>query len=420
MTDRLEERVAASLADRLDRLDTRSADLPDVVRRGGRLRTGRRAFAAGLAAVVVVGGVVLLTGQDQPRTAQPAPSSSEGWTEVARSPLSPRWQPVGVWTGEEVLFVGGGIDAPCPPAADCVEPDPMGRDGAAYDPRTDTWRRIADAPVPIGYWFRPAAVGDRVVLLGSDGRTETWLSYDVRGDVWSELPPPPESVVDQGSLTVLDGEVYVLGASRRVLVLDPVKREWRRIIGDPHIPELEAETVVATPEGVFVTGPLSTAPTDGDTPRFVVVDRWDGRAWTRYPQTGQIGSSWHWTGERLVGLDPQVAPGLTGRPPYGGVLEPATGTWSPLPNAPDVERERIDGWSLGNAAEGPLIAGWGAVYDDRDQTWTPLGRPRGTSHHTGLTGVWADGRIVAFGGLDERTGYRSDAGLSNQAWVWAP
>ena len=70
----------------------------------------------------------------------------------------------------------------------------------------------------------------------------------------------------------------------------------------------------------------------------------------------------HWTGERLVELDLQVSQDGT---PYGGRLDPVTREWTPLPHAPDLESDRGEGWSV-VAADGPLMAGWGYAYDDRD------------------------------------------------------
>lgn len=50
---------------------------------------------------------------------------------IADSPLTPRRDHQEAWTGEEMLIVGG--DGP--------------RDGAAYDPTTDTWRSLPDTPI---------------------------------------------------------------------------------------------------------------------------------------------------------------------------------------------------------------------------------------------------------------------------------
>lgn len=65
-------------------------------------------------------------------------AESDGWTRVQDAPIPPRVPAVAIWTGEEVLFLGGDTD-PCPASASCVTPTvaPLA-DGAALDPSTGT------------------------------------------------------------------------------------------------------------------------------------------------------------------------------------------------------------------------------------------------------------------------------------------
>jgi hypothetical protein len=58
-------------------------------------------------------------------------------------------------------------------------PNPA-RDGAAYNPETRSWRRVADAPVPPG---SPAALVDGVVFLQAGGGELS--AYDVAADRWA-------------------------------------------------------------------------------------------------------------------------------------------------------------------------------------------------------------------------------------------
>ena len=66
-----------------------------------------------------------------------------------------------------------------------------------------------------------------------------------------------------------------------------------------------------------------------------------------------------------------------------------------------------------------MLAGWGYVYDDSAESWVALGSPD-SAVDVDQSAVWADGRLVVFGGVDEETGYQDVSGLSNDAWVWAP
>jgi hypothetical protein len=95
-----------------------------------------------------------------------------------------------------------------------------------------------------------------------------------------------------------------------------------------------------------------------------------------------------------------------------------TDEWSALPDAPDVEGPSPASIIV-NAAAGPLVAGWGYLYDDRDGSWTPFGRPD-SPVDGGSGAAIVDGRLLVFGGRDEDAGYEGDAGLSDQTWLWAP
>lgn len=418
----IEERLRDRLSDGLAGIDPGPGDRLAAEQLGRRLRRRRRLAegAAAVAVVALVAAVVALPrlgGEDDPAPA-PAPPVGGSWRAGAPSPVGPRWMPVSAWTGTEALVLGGGTDSPCPPNASCVEDDPMARDGAAYDPETDSWREIAEAPVPIGYWFRSVVVGQTLVLFdGADGQ---WLAYDIAADSWSQLPPPPVRLADPGSLAALDGRVYVVARSGQVLTLDVAGRTWSQLPVDDLEPRLTPYAVLPTDDGIFVCGSDPDVPDDGDTPPFTIVDRWNGETWSeRFPTTGTVGNQCaHWTGTRLVSNDLQTATGLDGNPPMGGRLDLETGEWTPLPNAPDIEAPHRESWSPG-AAEGPLMLGWGYLYDDSDGSWTAIGRPD-SKVDSQQAGIWADGSLLVFGGVDERTAYVDPSGISAETWIWTP
>jgi hypothetical protein len=414
----IEERLRSRLADGLAGIDPGPGDRSEVERLGRRMRRQRR-IAGGVAVLAVVALVLAVPRLDRDREPRPAPAPPIGgaWHAGASNPVGPRWAPVVAWTGTEVIAVGGGDGSPCPPNASCVDPDTMARDGAAYDPQTDTWRVIADAPVRIGYWFRPVVVGQTLVLYDGNRR---WLSYSIADDTWSTLPSAPVGLSDGGAIPALDGRIYVPARSGRIQVLDVARGEWSQLPADDQEPRLKAYAVLPTDDGIFVCGADPETREDGDTPRFTVVDRWNGQAWSeRFPLAGSIGNLCeHSTGTHLVSLDLQTAPGLDGDPPYGGRLDLETGQWSPLPGAPDVDAAVGDGWHP-RADSGPLMAGWGYVYDDAAETWTSLGRPR-LPTDTQQSAVWADDMLVVVGGLDEATAYTDPSGLSDETWIWTP
>ena len=81
--------------------------------------------------------------------------------------------------------------------------------------------------------------------------------------------------------------------------------------------------------------------------------------------------------------------------PFGGRLDPATGTWTRLPDPP---QERTGGWPV-EALDGPVIAAEGWLYDDRAGSWARLPKPSGAPPSPGVA-VWADGELLVLGGTD--------------------
>lgn len=337
--------------------------------------------------LVLVATLLVGCSDDEPDVPEP-----EGaWTKAAQMPLPPTMMPQVGWTGTEVLVVGG---------SDTVVPDDTGGGpgpavvgGAAYDPESDTWRRIADAPEPIEYYYRSTMVGDVMVVqsVHDDGRTTAWLAYDASDDAWTALPDPPRPSQDMGWLTASDGRVVATTKRGDVMLLDVATATWSTIPGG-------AELVPGT------RGMGCVAAGDGDDIHVSGVDTtftWDGDAWLA---TGVEGCWRHWTGTRLVS-DFEY-------------FDPVSEEFGPIAGAPDIENDPLPDHITVYAASGPLMALYGYAYDDRTMAWTPHGRP--DSPVDGAAGAtWADERLVVVGGRDLDAGYDGDAGLSDETWIWA-
>jgi hypothetical protein len=90
----------------------------------------------------------LIGGYLRPRAAGPtaAQISTFRWSDLPSSPLGPRSEPLLAWTGGELVELGGLKNGT---AAD---------DGAAFNPATGRWRRIASvAPRNVGFWNQSAS-----------------------------------------------------------------------------------------------------------------------------------------------------------------------------------------------------------------------------------------------------------------------
>jgi hypothetical protein len=148
-----------------------------AVRAAPRTTVARRRVMVAAAAAVLLLAVGLLawaSGReaDGPYL-PPAPPSKGSWTTVPVAPLSQRKDASVVWTGKEFIVFGG-------------NPNDTARqltDGAAYNPTTVTWRRIAEHSFSRVH-TRAVWAGDRMVVLDGNGGA----AYDPATDAWSDLP----------------------------------------------------------------------------------------------------------------------------------------------------------------------------------------------------------------------------------------
>ncbi len=131
------------------------------------------------------------------RLARPGPPAA-----VAPSPLSARHGSAVVWTGAEVVVVGGDTESPCPPGTDCLRTPRPATEVVAYDPVAHRWRALPDLPVaavgPVGGWN-----GTEVVVVAG-GET---LALDPDADAWRRLGRAPR--IGDSVVPVAGGLVFV-------------------------------------------------------------------------------------------------------------------------------------------------------------------------------------------------------------------
>lgn len=415
-----EERLRTTLADDLDRLEVSPGNPAAAQRDGDQLRRRTRwtvgTAAAASVAVVITAATVALQSGEKERTDVAPPPVAAGWAQLPDPPISPRTKGIAAWTGTEAIFLGGETDNICPPNASCVREADHARDGAAYDPETKTWRTIAQAPVPVTAYLQHVMVGDVLVLVADDG---SWHAYDASEDEWRDLPGPANPQPYPDLLSALDDKVYALDRRDVVQVLDLETATWSSLPASPHQPKIEAQAVMATPEGITVVGVDATAPNDGRKPSWLLAEVYAGGEWRRLKRSDMIGGYvWHWTGQRLVAPDLDCADGgevdsYGSCIPQGGTLDPGTGTWAEFTGAPEPGTGGLSVY----AADGPLVASYGFVYDDTTGRWTELTVPGTADYDTAA--VWADGTLITFGGLQPDKGWGKDA-LSREVWAFTP
>lgn len=272
-----------------------AANLPSISPEAVRAafdRRQRRRFVGLLAAAAVLVAALAITPMalrpaDPPITGIPAPSAEPAWETTAPPPLSPRSGSLTAWLNGQFYIIGGWDGGPCPPGAACDMVPPDLRDGARYDPETDTWTPIAEAPLGVGVlasnrgYFTMAATSDSIVVAGGENGSRQVWAYQAATDSWQQRADlPAEGQLVATSTTVV---LSTYGNS------DPARYAYT---GDSWAP--------------LPTGPLDTCQswrTLADADRLVVLARCgEGGAEMRTSFFDPATEAWS---------DPAVVPGIT-------------------------------------------------------------------------------------------------------------
>lgn len=273
--------------------------------------------------------------QDQRHRDQRHRGGGSEWRRLPEAPLSPRDHAVVVGVGERMLVVGG-WEFLCPPSADCMTPEePLLDDGAVYDRATDSWRTITPPPFGLVRLDQgTTALGDTAyVLTGcADGprcaARPRLLSYDLVADRWTDhgrVPGPKHG----RHLATLGRTLLLTSASDERgevadLVFDPRTSAWSELPDDP-MPRTFDRFLVSTGDHLVLAGSSIEAVESGESPPRMIA-RLDlaTREWTTLPDAPG-------RGYQLMPTDD--GPLLNGRfvTSPGWILDPATWTWSELP-----------------------------------------------------------------------------------------
>jgi hypothetical protein len=289
-----------------------------------------------------------------------------------------------VWNGSQ-LFIWGGDG-----------PSGQFDDGAAYDPRADTWEVLPDAP--LSPRNAPAAVwtGDELLLWGgsaSGGDSDDGAAYNPETRTWRPISPAPFSSAGRPVGLWTGSEMIVLAGfnSSDVAAYDPAADRWRILPNTPS--NLQAPNPVATWTGDSVVAVVQ--PEDPMAASSVVVSMSiDDERWIEAPSVGSGQVVLAWTGETVVAAAGNEAL----------LLDLDSNRWTPIAAAPDdsVVGDTPAVWT------GSQLFLWegdrASLVDPTARTWqsTPAGD---AGRRTQPAVVWADGVLIGWGGFaDEASG----------------
>ena len=144
--------------------------------------------------------------------------AADTWRPMSESPLSPRTvgPTAAVWTGSELVVYGGNT---------AVGKEEPAQDGAAYDPETNSWRLLAEDPIPDAAYHHLLWTGTHVLLfadlfideegrlLENEGNPMRVAAWDPATNRWDERPAPQTGFLNANLPAVWTGD--------RVLTVTP-------------------------------------------------------------------------------------------------------------------------------------------------------------------------------------------------------
>jgi hypothetical protein len=408
---------------------------PEPADPGGRVP--QRLLAAFVAFVAFGGATMFLvrafdTPVDRPDSSPSMTASPEArgvWQPLPAPPIPFRQGAIGIWVDGRVVIIGGSETAPtCPRDLICDGglAGPTPRDGAAYDPSTGTWTRIAASPLAI-IPYTWAVIGDVVYIWGStNGYSETnLLAFDVNEDRWSELPFPPGphrptalKLASAGEMLVAFADSQERGVTPDAL-FDPSTGRWRELPRDPLIPSFD-RSIVWTGSELVLIGTESQPPEVATYEDRVATFDIASGTWRRLTDSITEGNpNWFWAAGRVV--NPEIGHvGDSGSiegsgPPYGGIFDPSTGEWAELPEDPE-RMVPYGGPSVGG--DRYVVTDQGAILDVATGSWEGLPATPLRADEQAVA-VWAGDRLIVWGGYRwERSS--DEAEMVDAGWSWIP
>ncbi len=261
------------------------------------------------------------------------------WRKIAEAPIGKRLWHSAVWTGGEMIVWGGFGDHAVVEAA-------------AYQPVTDTWRPIADAPISPRWWGHSTTwTGTEMIIWGNrpgESAEPVGAAYDPAVDTWRVLPASPvgnrtwHSAVWTGEeLIIWGGQSFADGARAEYLsdgaAYEPVSDTWRLISAAP-IGGRWQHTAVWTGATMIIWGGAASdesldALADGAI-YDPASDSWSTLAPSPIAARNEHAAFWVDGSMIIWGGHERTSGSSWAQFSDGAVYDPATGSWTPLPDAP--------------------------------------------------------------------------------------
>lgn len=361
------------------------------------------------------------------------------------------------WTGKEMFVLGVTGDPTTLPLTMA--------EAAAYDPSSNTWRRLPDPPHfrEDSFWTGDAwlVFGQAVQSPGAfDASTLDGYLYDPKTNLWTPIPVAPLSPRSRPAAvwSTTTHELIVWGGDHGFgggdpadgAAYDPVKKTWRMIAASPLSGRSNMGAAWDGTKMIIIGGGQYQCSTPScDT--FMMKAKADGAAYD--PKT----DSWSVLTTRGLPPSPRVSPVAVGEPGhayfFGGYSKlddpflPASyvdgawydetpdGFWEHIMADPDLawspragghDRSAYafaagdpsgDGrfWLYGGTgqddADKPTTFSDGAMWDDHAGSWFPLEAAGNPGPRVNALGMWTGCDFLVFGGYDDKSNRMYDGAM---------
>jgi hypothetical protein len=315
------------------------------------------------------------------------------------------WAEAAVWDGREVLLFG----------RKQLQREPYCRYVTfSYDIARDAWTRLPGAPGPAGCFEG----SDRAVWTGTEvllwGVTNT--AYNPATNTWRKLPRPPAGfggpsvIAWTGSQMIGWGGGCCGGAESTGAAYSPATNSWRGLPASPlsarHTTGVwtGTELIIAGGEGPDFEG----APFYADAAAYDPATR-SWRKLARMPVARYASSVW-WDGSEafFVGGQRRIPRGWRyGLLARGVAYDPGTDRWRRIAPMEEPRQGEVSIWTgddllaWGGIGEGGTIPRHGESYDPATDAWTALPRSPLRARVDAIT-VWTGSEMLIWGGMDAR------------------
>lgn len=354
------------------------------------------------------------------------------WTQM--TPNTSRYRQASVWTGSEVLTVGG-MDASGRPIASPQR----------YNPATDAWSALSAQGAPARYGLQAVWTGTTLLVWGgyiNRGSTPYWQNsgaiWDPATDQWTALVTPyGASELDITALGNIERAVQTLVWTGKEAIIfggiatshlpggiyDVAARSWREIPGAGAPDRSGGHTAVWTGDKMIVWGGINSGRNKTDTGAFLslagATPRWTEMRTDNAPAK-RDGHTAVWTGAEMIVFGGDVSSVETQG--TGGVYDAASGTWTANFSAESVPARTghtavwtghellVYGGKPKQSSRRLMFAAVSA-YDPVNQNWRVIdskNAPKGRSFHSS---VWTGSSMVVIGGMDSVSTLLDNGGL---------